>query len=74
MFLEVQTRSFDETDLSEDVITKENPQRAGRIAINYLKSHDVEDMVVRFDAISLLIVESDKAFLRHHVNIFAVGD
>lgn len=44
-----------------------------RIAVSYLKEHDFGDCRVRFDILSLLLFNENKALLRHHINAFG-GD
>ena len=39
-----------------------------RIAAAYLAETDFVDCVVRLDVISLLVIGSDRAFLKHYVN------
>ena len=42
-----------------------------RIAAAYLAEHGDVDVPVRFDLISMLVVGTDRAFMRHHVNAFS---
>lgn len=42
-------------------------------ALAYLAEHDVTDMTVRFDTVSLVVLGSDRALVRHHVNCLSVG-
>lgn len=42
-------------------------------ALAYLAEHDVTDMMVRFDTVSLVVLGSDRALVRHHINCLSVG-
>lgn len=44
------------------------------IMADYLQNHDYVDMSVRFDAMKLLVLGDDKAFVRYHVNALGVND
>ena len=51
---------------------KEEPdqERFERIAASYLAESEVEGLTsIRYDIVSLLVVGSDKALLRHHHNV-----
>lgn len=50
-----------------------NREDMEKYAASYLKANDYDDIVVRFDIISILKLRNDRAFLRHHVNVFAVS-
>ena len=42
-------------------------------ALAYLAEHDVTDMMVRFDTVSLVVLGGDRALVRHHINCLSVG-
>lgn len=42
-------------------------------ALAYLTEHDVTDMMVRFDTVSLVVLGGDRALVRHHINCLSVG-
>lgn len=73
-FIEVKTRADEEMGFPEDAVTKEKRARYEKIAASYLMDHDHGDMPVRFDVISITMIASDRAFLRHHRNAFGLGD
>lgn len=52
----------------------EEDRRAAReaSALAYLAEHDVTDMMVRFDTVSLVVLGSDRALVRHHINCLSV--
>lgn len=74
IFVEVKTRSNCDKGLPEDAITKNKRVRYEKIAVSYLKASDFTDIAVRFDVVTILVVSADRAFLRHHINAFSVGD
>lgn len=71
VFIEVKTRSNCEKGLPEEAVDAAKRKRYERIAAYYLSKHEFVDKVVRFDVISILVVASDRAFLRHHRDAFA---
>lgn len=50
--------------------TEERRSRFERIAAWWLCDHEYVDVPVRFDAISLLVLDADRAMLRHATNVF----
>ena len=47
-----------------------NQERFERIAAAYLAESEVEGLTsIRYDIVSLLVVDSEKALLRHHHNV-----
>lgn len=72
VFAEVQTHKDDE-GFPAEAITQAKRDRMERIAVSYLKEHDFGDCRVRFDTLSLVVFNENKAFLRHHINAFG-GD
>lgn len=74
VFVEVKTRSNCEKGLPEEAVGAEKRRRYERIAGYYLRDNSFVDTCVRFDVISILVVSSDRAFLRHHRGAYSVGD
>lgn len=74
VFVEVKTRSNTDRGLPEDAITKDVRKRNERMAISYLTSHEEVDVAIRFDIITILVVSTDRAFLRHHINAFSLNE
>lgn len=72
VFVEVRMRSNEDRGTPEDVIGKNARKRNERIAIDYLATHDICDVKVRFDVISILVVFEDRAFLWHHMNAMSI--
>ena len=44
-----------------------------RIALAYLSERDTEDMTVRFDVVSIIGLDSERALVRHHINALSVA-
>ena len=74
VFVEVKTRSCDAHGLPEEAVDSKKRRRYEQIALAYLKQSDFDSLRVRFDVISLTMMGPKKAFLRHHVNAFGVGE
>ncbi len=66
VFVEVKTRRSTATGQPEEAVTPTKQRRYRRIALAYLQQAGLEDVSVRFDVISLLVVADDRALLRHH--------
>ena len=75
VFVEVKTRSNTEKGLPEEAITTAKRKRYEKIAVSFLKGFDLDeadDVQVRFDVVSIVVVSPDRAFVRHHINAFGV--
>lgn len=73
VFVEVKTRSDCEKGFPAEAVTPSKRDRYERIALNYLKRCDIVDVPVRFDVISIVVISSDRALIRHHINAFSVA-
>ena len=69
-FIEVKTRSNIQKGFPSEAVDERKRDRYERIAACYLKEYAHDDLRVRFDVVSILVLSKDKAFLRHHVNAF----
>ena len=69
-FVEVKTRSDVQKGFPSEAVNERKRDRYERIAACYLKDHVYDDLRVRFDVISILVLNNDRAFLRHHANAF----
>ena len=74
VFVEVKTRSCDAHGLPEEAVDAKKRRRYEMIALSYLKENDFDSMQVRFDVISIIMLGTRRAFLRHHINAFGVGE
>lgn len=72
-FVEVKTRRGTTTGFPEEAITSRKRARYEKIAGCYLKEHDLVDLRVRFDVISIMVIAENRAFLRMHINAFGDG-
>lgn len=71
VFVEVKTRSGAENGLPHNEVDAAKISRYERIAALFLRSYDVVDVQVRFDIVSVLVVSSDRALIRHGRNALA---
>lgn len=74
VFIEVKTRSNTDKGLPEEAVDKDKRTRYEHIAASFLRTYNTVDISVRFDVVSILAIAPDRAFLRHHVNAFSVGE
>ena len=70
VFVEVKTRSSCECGFPSEAVNAEKRERYERIAALFLQGYDVVDVPVRFDIVSIVVLESDRAMIRHHINAF----
>lgn len=73
VFVEVKTRTSVEKGMPSEAVDARKRERYERIAALFLKDYDAVDVPVRFDVVSLLVISSDRALVRHHINAFAAG-
>lgn len=71
VFCEVKTRTSLEHGLPVEAVDAQKRSRYEKIAGWYLRDHDYTDMCVRFDIVALLVVNGERALVRHYVNAFA---
>ena len=71
--VEVKTRSSVEKGLPSDAVDKRKRERYEKIAALFLADYEAVDVPVRFDVVSLLVIGTDRALVRHHINAFAAG-
>lgn len=69
-FIEVKTRSGVEKGFPSEAVNAKKRQRYERIAACYLTTYEGCDIRVRFDVISILVLNQSRAFLRFHKNAF----
>ena len=73
VFVEVKTRSSLDKGFPSDAVDAEKRSRYERIAALFLQGYNIVDVSVRFDVVSLVVLSSDRAMIRHHINAFAAG-
>lgn len=69
---EVKTRVTESKGSPEEAVTPQKQRRIARIAKSYLAEAGAGPCAVRFDVISIRVLEKDRALLRHHRNAFVV--
>jgi len=69
---EVKTRRTVAKGTPEEAVTPTKQRRIGRLARAYLQHAGLDDVPVRFDVITLLVLAEDRALLRHHRAAFVV--
>lgn len=73
VFVEVKTRKDCQKGFPAEAVNRQKREKYEKIALAYLQENDVADMAVRFDVVSIVVVASDRALIRHHINAFAVA-
>lgn len=73
VFVEVKTRRDCKKGFPAEAVNKEKRQKYEKIALAYLQDCAVSDAMVRFDVVSIVVVASDRALIRHHINAFAAA-
>ena len=73
VFVEVKTRSSGDQGFPSEAVDKKKRDKYEKIALCYLERTDYSDMPVRFDVVSVVRVDENRALLRHHVNAFGVN-
>lgn len=74
VFVEVKTRSDERMGFPSEAVTKEKRQRYEKIACAYVADHTFTDMMMRFDVIAMVVIDDDRAIVRHHINAFCAGE
>ena len=74
VFVEVCTRSAEDMGMPEERTSEEDRSRRERVAAMYLAGVGVVDVTVRFDVVSIVVVSSEKALIRHHIDAFGQCD
>lgn len=73
-FVEVKTRRGLEKGFPAEAVTRAKRTRYESIAACYLHDHHYCDIAVRFDIVSLVVLDDHRAFLRLHTNAFGAGE
>lgn len=73
VFVEVKTRSSCDKGMPSEAVDAAKRERYERIALQFLKGYDVVDVPVRFDIVSIVMMGTNRAMIRHHINAFAAG-
>ena len=70
VFCEVKTRTSLKRGFPSEAVNDEKRARYEKIALWYLKLNDVDDCRVRFDVIAVLVVNDDRAMIKHYRDAF----
>jgi len=70
VFCEVKTRKGVSKGTPEESVTPTKQRRYRRLADAYIQASALQDVAVRFDVITLLVLAEDRALLRHHRSAF----
>lgn len=73
VFVEVKTRANCDYGMPEEAVTPEKRNRYERIACAFLREYPGSDIPIRFDVIGLLVVDQNRALIKHHINAFGIG-
>lgn len=68
VFVEVQTRRDTSRGFPSNTFTESKRKRYEKIAIAYLEKTQLRDLAIRFDIISIVVIGSDRAMIRHQIN------
>lgn len=72
VFCEVKTRRTAAKGTPDEAVTKAKQRTYGRLAAAYVQENDLSDTPVRFDVVSILVLQADRALLRHHRAAFQI--
>lgn len=73
VFVEVKTRKRCDHGFPSEAVTPQKRNRYEKIALAYLADYDQVDYPVRFDVISIVVIGSAKAMIRHQINAFSAA-
>lgn len=74
VFVEVKTRNGCDHGFPSEAVTASKRHRYEKIALAYLSECEEEDVPVRFDVVSIVVISSHKAMVRHQINAFSVTE
>ena len=72
VFVEVKTRRDCDKGFPSEAVTAAKRERYEKIACVFLSNCDLDDVSVRFDVMSIVVVGTDRAFVRHTIDAFSV--
>lgn len=72
VLVEVKTRRSDRMGTPEEAVSPSKQRRLVRLARAFLAESDVRPRLVRFDVVSIRVLDRDRALLRHHRDAFSV--
>ena len=72
VFVEVKTRARLQQGFPSEAVSSEKRDRFEKIALAYLSENDAEEVPIRFDTVSLVVIDKGRALVRHHISAFSV--
>lgn len=70
VFVEVKTRTNLNYGVPEEAITKNKINQLRKVGSMYLSEKNIEDTLVRFDVIAILLEDSNEPIINHITNAF----
>ena len=70
IFVEVKTRRGIHKGFPSEAVNQKKRERYERIALAYVQDNFYGEISVRFDVISIVVMDSGQAMVRHHKNAF----
>lgn len=70
VFVEVKTRSTGEYGQPSEAVGKDKRKRYRGIAACYVRDHEFDDLLLRFDVMSILVTSHDRARVIHNIDAF----
>ena len=74
VFTQVSCRKGAEKGFPTERVTQSTRAKREMMVLDYLSSHEAVDVAVRFDHVSLVVVDDSRAMVRHHINCFAPAE
>ena len=68
VFIEVNATSMNHGSFPDEADTAAKRTRFERIALAYMAGRDETNMSIRFDIVSMVVMNESRAMLRHHIN------
>lgn len=73
VFVEVKTRRDCERGFPSEAVNAAKRDKYEKIALAYLADYEGEECAIRFDVVSIVVMNAGKAMIRHLINAFAVA-
>ncbi|WP_304426747.1 YraN family protein [uncultured Adlercreutzia sp.] len=71
IFVEVKTRRSCDRGLPSEAVTRAKREKYERIALAYIQDNFFGEITVRFDVVSIVVMNGDRAFIRHRLGAFS---
>lgn len=70
VFVEVKTRRNIDAGWPEEAVDGDKRRKYEDISLCYLAKHDIDEVLMRFDVVSIVMLDETRASIRHHINCF----